>query len=201
MIRRPIVHSASVLLALHAVRGTAQVPVAEIPPHADTAVATRHRVTIRGRTIPYTATAGLLPLYVNDTGELMGSVFFIAYVADRAPGQPPRPVTFLWNGGPGANSSQVHVVGYGPRRVQTPDTYPEWGENIQTALVNHAETWLASSDLVFVDPPGTGYSRATSKAFRDVLYSARGDAEAVAEFIRVYLNRYDRWDSPTGRTG
>ena len=196
MIVRNTIGLTTTLVALGAGRAIAQVPPAEIPPHADTAVATRSQVTIGSRTIPYTATAGLFPLYVNDTGELMGSIFFISYVADRAPAQTPRPVTFLWNGGPGSSSSQVHIVGYGPKRIRTPDTYPEWGPNTESAIVNHPETWLESSDLVFVDPPGTGYSRATSTAFRDILYSARGDAEAVAEFIRVYLTRYKRWDSP-----
>ena len=196
MVVRNSVCLAAALIALGPVPATAQGLSAEIPPHADTAVATRSQVTIGNRTIPYTATAGLFPLYVNDTGELMGNIFFIAYVADRAPGQPQRPVTFLWNGGPGSSASQVHIVGYGPKRIRTPDTYPEWGPNTESAIVNHPETWLESSDLVFVDPPGTGYSRATSTAFRDVLYSARGDAEAVAEFIRVYLTRYKRWDSP-----
>ena len=196
MIVTTTVRLAAAFVAFGTVPAIAQVPSAEIPPHADTAVATRSQVTIGTRTIPYTATAGLFPLYVNDTGELMANIFFIAYVADRAPGQPPRPVTFLWNGGPGSSSSQVHIVGYGPKRIRTPDTYPEWGPNTEPTIVNHPETWLESSDLVFVDPPGTGYSRATSIAFRDILYSARGDAEAVAEFIRVYINRYKRWDSP-----
>jgi len=196
MIVRNTIGLTTTLVALGAGQAITQVPPAEIPPHADTAVATRSQVTIGSRTIPYTATAGLFPLYVNDTGELMGSIFFISYVADRAPAQTPRPVTFLWNGGPGSSSSQVHIVGYGPKRIRTPDTYPEWGPNTESAIVNHPETWLESSDLVFVDPPGTGYSRATSTAFRDILYSARGDAEAVAEFIRVYLTRYKRWDSP-----
>jgi carboxypeptidase C (cathepsin A) len=193
---RSILWLSALFVALSAVKGIAQTPLTEIPPHADTAVTTRSQVTIGTRTIPYTASAGLFPLYVNDTGEKMGSIFFIAYVADRAAGQPPRPITFLWNGGPGANSSQVHIVGYGPKRIRTPDTYPEWGPNTETAIVNHPETWLESSDLVFVDPPGTGYSRATSTQFRDILYTGRGDAEAVAEFIRVYFNRYKRWDSP-----
>jgi carboxypeptidase C (cathepsin A) len=153
-------------------------------------------VVVDGRTIPYTATAGLYPLLVNDTGERMGSMFFVAYVADRAEGEPPRPLTFVWNGGSVANSAQVHVVGFGPRRVSTGETYPEWGPDTETELVGHPHTWLSASDLVFVDPPGTGFSRATTEAFRDVLYTTRGDAEAVAEFIRLYLTRNDRWDAP-----
>lgn len=171
-------------------------PAAAQAPHADTALSTSAEVAVDGDTLSYTATAGLYPLLVNDTGERMGSMFFIAYVADRDPDDPPRPLTFVWNGGPGANSAQVNVVGFGPRRVSTGDTYPAWGPEATTELVNHPQTWLSVSDLVFVDPPGTGYSRATTEAFRDVLYTTRGDAEAVAELIRLYLTRNDRWDSP-----
>jgi carboxypeptidase C (cathepsin A) len=149
-----------------------------------------------GKTLKYTAHTGLLPLYVNDTGERMASVFFIGYMADRAPNQPKRPITFLWNGGPGANSAQVHVLGFGPKRPQTPDTYPEYGPNTESPIVDHPETWLEHSDLVFVDPVGTGFSRATSEANRATLFTGHGDAEAVAEMIRVYLTRFDLWDAP-----
>ncbi|MGH8320050.1 MAG: S10 family serine carboxypeptidase-like protein [Steroidobacteraceae bacterium] len=133
---------------------------------------------------------------MNDTGKLMGTIFFIAYVADHARGAPPRPLTFLWNGGPGSNSAQIQTVGYGPKRLKTPDTYPQWTPGLKTPIVDNPQTWLATSDLVFVDPAGTGFSRATSKRYMKILYTTRGDAEAVAEFIRIYLNRNNRWHSP-----
>lgn len=126
----------------------------------------------------------------------MGSIFFIAYSVDPPAGAPPRPITFLWNGGPGSNSAQVHVVGFGPKRVATADTYPEWEGHTELPLVDNQETWLEASDLVFIDPPGTGFSRAASKEARDILYTTHGDAEAVAEAIRIYLTRYDSWDQP-----
>ncbi|WP_374598042.1 hypothetical protein [Sphingosinicella sp.] len=170
---------------------------AAIAPHGNEIVSTRHKVRLgNGMPISYTAHAGQIPLYVNDTGERMATMFFVAYIADRPKGSPPRPLTFLWNGGPGSNSAQVHIVGFGPKRVITGDTYPEFGAHTETAIVDHAETWLDSSDLVFVDPIGTGFSRATTQDFRDTLYTARGDAEAVAEFIRVFLHRFERWNSP-----
>ncbi len=168
---------------------------------SDTLVTTRHQVVVGGRTIRYTATAGRLPLLVNDTGDLMGWMFFVAYVADQPPGSAPRPITFLWNGGPGANASQVHLVGFGPRRIKAGDTYPAWPSSIETELVSNEETWLETSDLVFVDPIGTGYSRATTAAFRDTLYTDWGDAESVAEFIRLYRTRFDAWDAPVFLTG
>lgn len=170
---------------------------APVEPHADTIVTTKNSVRLEGgKTLRYTAHTGLLPLYVNDTGERMASIFFIAYTVERAPSQPKRPVTFLWNGGPGANSAQVHVLGFGPKRPQTPETYPEYGPNVERPLVDHPETWLEHSDLVFVDPVGTGFSRATSEAHGATLFTGHGDAEAVAEMIRVYLTRFDLWDAP-----
>lgn len=169
---------------------------AQVPPHGDTIVETRHRMQLNGKPLAYTARAGLLPLLVNDTGERMGSIFFIAYSVEQPAGAPPRPITFLWNGGPGSNSAQVHVVGFGPKRVTTADTYPEWGSHTETPLIDNQETWLETSDLVFIDPPGTGFSRAISVEARDVLYTTHGDAEAVAEAIRVYLTRYDGWGQP-----
>lgn len=181
------------LLALLWASGAAN---AAILPHADTSISTTGRVSVAGKTIRYTATAGQYPLYDNDTGDLMATMFFVAYVADRAPGASPRPLTFLWNGGPGSNSAQSHVVGFGPKRLKTPDRYPEWAVGLKTPIVDNPQTWLATSDLVFVDPPGTGYSRATSDRYRDALYTTRGDAEAVAELIRIYLSRNHRWDSP-----
>ena len=75
----------------------------------------------------YTVRTGLMPLYDNDTGALMARMFIMAYTVDRAPGQlPPRSLTFIWNGGPGASSSQVHLVGFGPKGFKTPPTYPQW---------------------------------------------------------------------------
>ena len=169
-----------------------------VTPHQDKTAVTRHQVTVGGgKVLKYTARAGLLPLYINDTGELMGNVFFVSYTADRSSAAAvTRPITFLWNGGPGSNSAQVHVMGFGPKRPATAATYPEYGPNTELPMVDNPETWLETSDLVFIDPPGTGFSRATSKEFRDILYTSRGDSEAVAEAIRVYLTRHDGWGQP-----
>ena len=137
------------IAALAFVLGT--VPVLGQGPHVENIVSTRHQAVVGGKTIQYTATAGLLPIYVNDTGQQMASVFFIAYTVERPQGQPPRPITFLWNGGPGSNSAQIHVVGFGPKRVKTADTYPAWGPSTETEMVDNQETWLDTSDLVFVE--------------------------------------------------
>ncbi|HLT90093.1 MAG TPA: hypothetical protein VKZ85_04040 [Woeseiaceae bacterium] len=184
----------AMIAALVLAAGSALAAGDTTPP--DAFVVTEHEVDLGDRKLRYTARAGMLPLYENDTGELMARMFIIAYVAEPGRGEPPRPVTFLWNGGPGASSSQVHLVGFGPKGLDTPETYPEWFENPPTRIVDRETTWLADSDLVFVDPVGTGYSRATSEEYRDILYTTWGDIEAVAEMIRLYRTRFDAWDQP-----
>ena len=190
-----------VSLAALALTAAAPVPkpaaVTAPPPvtPADDMVVTHGHVTIGGKPLAYTVHAGLLPIYDNDTGQLAARMFVIAYTLDRAPGAPPRPLTFLWNGGPGSSSSQIHLMGFGPKGFVVPDTYPEW-KGQPTRLADRPETWLTASDLVFVDPIGTGYSRAVSEAWRDRLYTQHGDGEAVAEAIRVYRTRFDAFDAP-----
>jgi carboxypeptidase C (cathepsin A) len=176
-------------------------PAADETTPPDEFVVTRHEVDLGDRTMSYTARTGMLPLYENETGELMARMFIIAYVGDRGPGEPARPVTFVWNGGPGASSSQVHLVGFGPKGLDTPETYPEWFDEPPTEIVDRPNTWLADSDLVFVDPIGTGYSRAASEEYRDILYTTWGDIEAVAEMIRLYRTRFDAWDQPVFLAG
>ena len=182
------------IAALAFVLGT--VPVLGQGPHVENIFSTRHQAVVGGKTIQYTATAGLLPIYVNDTGQQMASVFFIAYTVERPQGQPPRPITFLWNGGPGSKSAQIHVVGFGPKRVKTADTYPAWGPNTETEMVDNQEMWLDTSELVSSNPVGTGFSRATKEEYRDILYTPRGDAEAVAELIRLYRTASMRGTRP-----
>jgi carboxypeptidase C (cathepsin A) len=161
----------------------------------DDMVVTHGQVMIAGKPLAYTVHTGLLPIYDNDTGQVAARMFVIAYTAPRAPGAPPRPLTFVWNGGPGSSSSQVHLMGFGPKGFAMPDTYPEW-KAAPSRIADRPETWLTASDLVFVDPIGTGYSRAVSEAWRDRLYTQHGDGEAVAEMIRVYRTRFDAFDQP-----
>ena len=151
---------------------------------ADGIVTTRHNVTIGNQTLSYTARAGHIPIRDNETGEVHGNMFFIAYTldGDRAG---VRPLTFLWNGGPGSSSSLVHLVGFGPKRLDENGT-----------IQPNDGTWLSASDLVFIDPIGTGYSRPTKAEYGPEFYQNRGEAESVAEFIRVYITRADAWASP-----
>lgn len=169
---------------------------AAVPAHADVQVRSAGSVAIEGQgTLRYTAEAGLLPILEDATGRLQASVFFVGYgLADAA--SQARPLTFLWNGGPGSNAAQLHM-GVGPRRLDTADRLPDWTPaQSERPLVDNADSWLGASDLVFVDPVGTGYSRAVEAKDLPLLYAAHGDAEVIAEAIRVYLARHDAWDRP-----
>ena len=161
---------------------------------AERIVSTRHAITVSGRRLTYTARAGRLPIRVNETGEAYGYVFFVAYTLDRSPGQPVRPLTMLWNGGPGANSALVHLVGFGPRRIVARRS--KAGNAGEYAIEDNASTWLDATDLVFVDPVGTGYARLARTEYAAEFYGTLGDIAAVAEFVRTYLTHFNAWDAP-----
>ena len=162
-------------------------------PGVSTPIATTtHRITLNGKPLGYTARAGVLPIRHNDTGEPRAYIFFVAYTVDRAPGQPARPLTFAWNGGPGANSLLLHLSALGPRRL----TSGEDGERTLPALEENQATWLSETDLVFVDPVGTGFSRPAKPEYAADFYGVLGDIAATVEFIRTYRTRFDAWDAP-----
>jgi carboxypeptidase C (cathepsin A) len=156
-------------------------------------VITHHEIKAGGRTLRYTATAGMMPLRNVDTGEVEAHIFYIAYTLD---GQSPehRPLTFSFNGGPGSASVWLHLGAIGPKRVRMqPDGMmppPPY------QLIDNEYTWLDQTDLVFIDPVGTGYSRAVKRDQTKKFLGLRGDIESVGEFIRLYLGRYERWASP-----
>jgi len=158
-------------------------------------VTTQHSVTLAGRTLRYTARAGRLAIRDNEAGDIHGQMFFVSYTLDRPASAPPRPLTFVWNGGPGSNSALVHLIGFGPKRLAPargakPDDGKRW------IIETNPNTWLTETDLVFVDPIGTGYSRPTRAEYGGEFYQTRGDAESVAELIRVYRTRFDAFDAP-----
>src|SRR5258705_8194270 len=163
-------------------------PTPEEPP-----VVTKHSIRVGGNTINYTATAGLMPIKNRD-GEVEARMFFTSYVVDRAEGGSKRPLTFSFNGGPGSASVWLHMGAIGPKRVKmNPDgTMPA----PPYELVDNEATWLTQSDLVFIDPVGTGYSRASRPELASRFFGLQGDIESVGEFIRMYLTRYERWTSP-----
>ncbi|HTP63969.1 MAG TPA: peptidase S10 [Geobacteraceae bacterium] len=161
------------------------------PPPASPTV-TNHRVTVAGREISYTAAAGELPIK-NDAGETEANIFFVSYTAEKTPTKN-RPIIFVFNGGPGAASVWLHLGCAGPRRVQMLSD----GKMPQPPfkLVDNDFTWLDLADLVFIDPVGTGYSRAVKPDMTKKFKSVQGDIDSVGRFIRLYLTQYGRWGSP-----
>jgi carboxypeptidase C (cathepsin A) len=156
-------------------------------------VVTRHEVKIGDRGVKYTATAGLMP--INDReGKPEAHIFFIAYTADDAGDPARRPLMFSFNGGPGSASVWLHLGALGPKRVEVPDdaSFPA----PPFRLVDNDASWLDKTDLVFVDPVGTGYSRAVKPELNRKFHGLQGDIESVGEFVRMYLTRYERWGSP-----
>jgi carboxypeptidase C (cathepsin A) len=156
-------------------------------------VITHHEIRVGGKTLKYTATAGLMPLK-NAEGETEAHIFFMAYTLEGAPASVHRPLTFCFNGGPGSSSVWLHMGAIGPRRVRLK---PDGGmPRPPFELEDNQATWLERTDLVFIDPVGTGYSRPAKKELGKKFWSVKGDIESVGQFIRLYLTRYERWTSP-----
>jgi carboxypeptidase C (cathepsin A) len=171
-------------------------------------------VTVEGRRIEYQAVAGTIVVHPKDwddaasrehakggTGDLgdkgnpdaEASIFYVAYFKKGAPSAE-RPVTFLYNGGPGSSTVWLHMGAFGPRRVVTrDDTHtPAAPYN----LIENAYSLLDASDIVFIDAPGTGFSRIAGKDKEKGFYGMDADAHAFGEFVKGFLSTYGRWNSP-----
>jgi carboxypeptidase C (cathepsin A) len=167
------------------------------PQMGEPIVGRSHEILVGTHSLKYISRAGRLPIIDVHSEQVRAWIYFSAYIVERAAGQHARPLTFIWNGGPGASSSLTHMAGLGPRRIVVPDNPPFGGHGTETiAIVDNPDTWLSKSDLVFVDPVGTGFSRATSPEMASEFFGTRADAESIAEFIRVYRNRFKTWDQP-----
>ena len=160
-------------------------------------VVRHHQIAVGGRTLAYTTRAGRLPIRDNDAGDVHAQMFFVSYTVDRTDSAARRPITFAWNGGPGSNAALVHLIGFGPKRIAPP---PGASDDTRWIVQDNPGTWLQFTDLVFIDPVGTGYSRVTKPEYMPEFYQTRGDAESIAEFIRVYRLRYDTSDAPSHGT-
>ena len=156
-------------------------------------VNTRHVLTTGGRTISYIASAGCLQMK-EEAGKPRANIFYVAYDKTAGGNDAERPVTFVFNGGPGASSVFLHLGALGPKRVLLNDD----GTALPAAvkLVENDYTWLEFTDLVFIDPVGTGYSRAAQGVDAKQFYSVEEDAKLAGEFIRLYVTRNKRWLSP-----
>ena len=152
---------------------------------------TDKQITVGGRTLAYTATAGTLSLY-DQTGERSAAVYYTAYTlkgADRAT----RPVTFAFNGGPGAASVFLNLGVAGPRIA---DFGPGGNDGAAAKLVDNPDTWLSFTDLVFIDPVGTGWSRAAKPDGGKAFWSVQRDAESLAKVVALYVAHNSRIGSP-----
>lgn len=162
---------------------------------------TQHSVSINGQEISYTVTAGTIILKEeskrdekSEGEKAKASVFFIAYTKDNVDDISQRPLTFSFNGGPGSSSVWLHMGVLGPRRIHTDDT----GNLPQPPfrLINNDYSLLDQTDLVFIDPVTTGYSRPAPGEKAKEFHNFQKDIESVAEFIRIYTSRTLRWLSP-----
>src|SRR6266849_2171737 len=156
-------------------------------------VQTKHMVRIGGQEIKYTATAGTILLKLED-GTPKASVFYVAYTKDDVTDVAKRPVTFTFNGGPGSASIWLHLGAFGPRRVEMGDAGALLPPPYK--LVDNEYSLLDVTDLVFIDPVSTGYSRAVPGEAPKQFHGIEEDIQSVGDFIRLYATRNKRWTSP-----
>jgi carboxypeptidase C (cathepsin A) len=160
---------------------------------SDKLVVTHHEMTALGKTLKYEATAGTMTLK-DEAGKARANFFFTAYRLEGETDLAKRPLTFVFNGGPGAAAVWLHLGAVGPRRVKVDDEGIPTGPPHQ--LIDNPFTWMDVTDLVFIDPVNTGYSRAAEGVKPEEFFGVEPDLRSVGEFIRTYLTRYDRWLSP-----
>ena len=160
---------------------------------AETAHPVRRSIPLNGHVLGYTVTPGTVTIR-DDEGAPAASIFYVAYVVDRARGEPPRPITFLFNGGPGSSTMWLHMGSFGPMKVVVGS--PEGMGPAPYPLRPNPDTLLDKSDLVFIDAPTTGLSRALGKAQPKSFFGVDGDLNAFSRAIQRYLSISGRWDSP-----
>jgi carboxypeptidase C (cathepsin A) len=169
-----------------------------LTPIEEQKVETKHSLKVKRGSLKYTATAGTMVLKEEDDekGEHKAkvSLFYVAYIADRPKGSKPRPITFAFNGGPGSASVWLHLGVLGPRRIEmhadTGPTPPPY------KIIDNPQSILEHTDLVFIDPVTTGYSRSAPGEKAKDFHGYKKDLDVVAEFIRLYTTRHKRWTSP-----
>jgi len=152
---------------------------------------THHTIKVAGVPLDYTAEAGTIPLPGAD-GKSAANIFYVAYT--REPKNAKRPITFVFNGGPGAAAAYLHLGGIGPRAVEVDAKGEVQGP--PPSLTDNPSTWLDMTDLVFVDPVGTGYSRAGEAKNEEKFWGVEQDTDALTNFVRLYLTESARMLSP-----
>lgn len=154
---------------------------------------TDHTIRVSGQTINYKATAGTIQLK-NDAGDPTALIYYTAYVKSDVKEMSQRPVSFIYNGGPGSSSIWLHMGAFGPRHVVTADG--DYTPPAPYQMTDNAYTLLDRTDMVFVDPVGTGYSHAVGKAVNRDFWGVDQDMRSLGQFIHTYITRNDRWNSP-----
>lgn len=195
MIRAPFARAALTLLvpAALAAQGEPKDSAASKPVPKPEQYLTKHVITIGGKTINYTATAGTLILRDKD-GEPIAAVGYVAYVQQDVKDPATRPITFAYNGGPGSSSVWLHMGALGPRRIVVKDASPTPPPPYR--VVDNGWSILDRSDLVMIDPVGTGVSKAVGKKKDKDFWGTDPDIEEVSRFIRQYVTDNGRWNSP-----
>jgi carboxypeptidase C (cathepsin A) len=153
-------------------------PLREEPP-----VVTKHEIQVGGKTLKYTVTTGMMPIKNQVSGDIEAQMFFMAYTLDGTADPAKRPLMFSFNGGPGSSSVWLHLGALGPKRVKMQDE--GWLPASPYELETNQHTWLDQTDLVFIDPVGTGYSRAARPDIAARFLGLNGDLDSVGEFIRM----------------
>lgn len=188
-----LIFSAMTLIQLQAQKQPAATTNAAEPTPAGVSVTTsRNSVTVGSKKIDYTAYTGYLTLQ-NDTGKAIAKMFFTYYKKEGGDAAK-RPLTFTFNGGPGSSSVWLHMGGLGPKRVLLKDDGAASGPPYQ--YINNEYTWLDKSDLVFIDPVSTGYSRPAPGENPKQFHGYQEDISSMGAFVRDFLSRYERWGSP-----
>lgn len=166
---------------------------ATIPDASAKPVFTTNSIAIGGQRVTYVAETGMLPI-LNSTGTVVASVFYVAYTRADVENPSNRPVTFCFNGGPGSSSVWLHLGALGPRRVKMNDDGtqppPPFG------MMDNEYSILDKSDLVFIDPVATGFSRPDKNEKPEDFFGDSNDLKSMGEFIRLWTTRHERWLSP-----
>jgi carboxypeptidase C (cathepsin A) len=153
---------------------------------------TNHVLVINGKSIRYTAMAGHLVTADPYSAQPAAKIFYVAFTAKDAPSS--RPVTFFYNGGPGSSSVFLLLGSFGPRRIKT--SLPHFTPPAPYALEHNQESLLDHTDLVFINPVGTGYSAAIAPRKNGEFWGVDEDARSIKQFIKRYLTAFNRWNSP-----
>jgi len=173
-------------------------PAAAVP-ELPARVETRHTINLTGHTLDYRAVAETIGL-TDRKGEPTASVYTVSYLAAPPAGQQ-RPVAFVFNGGPGAASVFLHLGALGPRILETPASGAVPGPPVR--LIDNQSTWLRFTDLVFVDPVGTGFSHGRGKDDNPdkPFWNVRSDLDSLGAVLRRWLTRHERWSAPVFLVG